>query len=76
MEYDPDKVLERMLGTPPRCISQFVTETVNSPEPWDFCNIVTWTTVVVVEGVTVSSLGYPLHNYNLQYNGTARLLAR
>ncbi len=69
MEPDPDKVVERMLNTPSRCISGVAAVRADSPELWDYCDLVTWQLSCTCGAEAGEFLGFPLSNFIEDYNG-------
>jgi hypothetical protein len=56
---------------PPRCVGGFKAEEADPPEPWDFCDLVTWKLSCTCGCGDGAFQGYSLKRYNEGYTGDA-----
>jgi hypothetical protein len=66
---DRDAITQRMRSTVPRCISKFIVETAERPEPWDGTDIAVYRIACPCGYGYGAFLGYPLSRYNTGYSG-------
>jgi hypothetical protein len=69
MSKSLDELLTQLSQTPPTCISGFVSSPTELPEPWDDNPRSVWQLACRCGSKVGRLLGYPLKDYNNEYEG-------